>query len=181
MESIWSRTEQTEVRPPLDGDITVDAAVIGGGMAGILTAYFLKEAGLDVCVLEAERVGSGQTKNTTAKITSQHGLIYGMLIEKFGQEKARQYAEANQRAVKRFGNIIRKHRISCEFEEKDAYLYSVLDAEPLRQEAEAAKRAGIDAGFVTETTLPFAVKGAVRFAGQAQFHPLKFCEGASCL
>ena len=174
MESIWSRTEQTEARPPLDGDITVDAAVIGGGMAGILTAYFLKEAGLDVCVLEAERVGSGQTKNTTAKITSQHGLIYGMLIEKFGQEKAHQYAEANQRAIKRFGNIIRKHRISCEFEEKDAYLYSVLDAEPLRQEAEAAKHAGIDAGFVTETTLPFAVKGAVRFAGQAQFHPLKF-------
>lgn len=174
MESLWCRTAEKHERESLSGDITVDAAVIGGGLAGILTAYYLMEAGLRVCVLEAERVGSGQTKNTTAKITSQHGLIYGRLIKQFGEEHAREYAQANQEAIGKYRQLVEKHRIDCEWEEKDAYLYSVLDAEPLRQETEAAKRLGIDAEFTTADGLPFSVKGAVRFRGQAQFHPLKF-------
>lgn len=174
MESLWSKTAKRHERESLSGDIAVDAAVIGGGLAGILTAYYLKEAGLRVCVLEAECVGSGQTKNTTAKITSQHGLIYGRLIKQFGEERAREYAQANQEAIGKYRQLVEKHRMDCEWEEKDAYLYSVLDAEPLRQEADAAKRLGIDAEFTTACGLPFAVKGAVRFRNQAQFHPLKF-------
>ena len=66
MQSIWSSTENFLPREPLKGDLTTDAAVIGGGMAGILTAYFLKQHGVEPVVLEAKTVGSGQTRNTTA-------------------------------------------------------------------------------------------------------------------
>lgn len=76
MQSIWSKTAELPPHPPLPGDLKVEAAVIGGGMAGILTACLLQEKGVESVVLEAERIGGGQTKNTTAKITSQHGLIY---------------------------------------------------------------------------------------------------------
>ena len=82
MQSIWSSTENFLPREPLKGDLTTDAAVIGGGMAGILTAYFLKQHGVEPVVLEAKTVGSGQTRNTTAKITSQHGLIYHKLLKR---------------------------------------------------------------------------------------------------
>ena len=99
MESIWSKTAEIPARPRLEGDLKVEAAVIGGGMAGVLTAWQLRQKGVEAVVLEARRLGSGQTKNTTAKITAQHGLIYATLIETLGEEAARQYARANPRAI----------------------------------------------------------------------------------
>ncbi len=66
MESIWSRETDISERPPLEGDMESEVAVIGAGMAGLLTAYFLKRQGKDVVVLEADRIAGGQTKNTTA-------------------------------------------------------------------------------------------------------------------
>ena len=81
MESIWSKSVQIPQRPVCPSDLNVDVAVVGAGMAGILTAYLLKERGRQVIVLEADQIGSGQTKNTTAKITGQHGMRYEKLIE----------------------------------------------------------------------------------------------------
>ena len=75
MESLWKNDTTAEQYQPLKGDLKVDVAVIGAGMAGVLTAYMLQKSGLQVAVLEADRIGSGKTGNTTAKITSQHGLI----------------------------------------------------------------------------------------------------------
>ena len=177
--SLWRQTVDIPRRKPLKQDLEVDAAVIGAGMAGVLIADQLRERGLRVAVLEASRIGSGQTGNTTAKITSQHGMICDALIQKFGAEAARQYARANQLAVRRYAELIRGRGIDCDFRETPAYLYSEVAAEPMRREAEAAAGLGIDARFVSETELPFAVAGAVRFEGQALFHPLKFLRAVS--
>lgn len=176
MESIWSKTVPIPEFPPLSGDLHVQAAVLGGGMAGILTAYRLQEQGVDAVVLEASTVASGQTGGTTAKITSQHNLIYARLIREFGPEKARLYAQANQQAIEEYSRVIEHLGIECRFERRPAYLYATLaeDAPKLKQEAQAARSLGIDAEFTAETELPFPVAGAVRFDGQAQFHPLAF-------
>lgn len=99
MESIWSSTCRPKERAALNGDIQADAVVIGGEMAGILTAYSLQRAGVRTVVLEAERIGGGQTKNTTAKITSQHGMFCSSFIEKKGKDTAEKYVQANQQAV----------------------------------------------------------------------------------
>ncbi len=179
MESIWSRTAEMPKRKALSKDIQTNTAVIGGGLAGILTAYFLNNLGIKTVVLEASSVGSGQTKNTTAKITSQHGLIYDYLTEHFSQDKALQYARANQNAIEEYQRIIEKERISCHFERLPAYLYSTSEEKPLIKEAQAAKSLGIDASFTTRTSLPFEVKGAVKFNHQAQFHPLEFLKAIS--
>lgn len=88
MESIWCKTSDRKKRTALNNDIEVQAAVIGGGMAGILTAWQLEKAGIQTIVLEADRIGSGQTENTTAKITSQHGMFCHTFIEK--KEKKQQ-------------------------------------------------------------------------------------------
>ena len=174
MPSIWSETTQIAPRPPLPGDLDTDTAVIGGGMAGVLTAWLLKEAGVESVVLEAQRLGSGQTRNTTAKITSQHGLIYDKLTRRFGAEQAGQYARVNQRAIAEYRRIVRELAIDCALEERAAYLYSTLDEDALRAEAHAARALGLNAQFTAQTALPFPVKGAVRFEEQAQFHPLRF-------
>ena len=93
MVSVWSGTTEKKARPALAGDTAADVLIIGGGMCGILTAHRLQEAGLRCVVAEATEIGGGVTRNTTAKITAQHGLIYADLIKRFGVEKARQYYE----------------------------------------------------------------------------------------
>ena len=174
MESIWLKEYNAPEFPSLDRDLEADAAVVGGGLAGILTAYFLAEHGKRVVVLEGRRIGLGATAYTTAKITSQHGLCYAKLIRNYGQERARQYAKANQKAIKSYQHIIESKHIGCDYLPAYADVYSIHGTDNVREEAEAARICGIDAEFVTDTELPFAVDGSVRFSGQAQFHPLKF-------
>lgn len=176
MQSIWSQTCPMEERKALRGDIKTQVAVIGGGMAGILTAWALWEAGVDVVVLEARTVASGQTQNTTAKITAQHGMIYHRLIQSFGQEKAAQYAQANWKAVNRYRELIERQGISCHWESCRAYLYGA-DLEALEQEEKAASALGFPVHLVRDVTIPIPASGAVAMEGQAQFHPLEFLRG----
>lgn len=173
MESIWCRSCEIRGRDSLNRNIRTQAAVIGAGMAGILTAYALQEAGREVVVLEADRIAGGQTKNTTAKITSQHGLIYHELKERFGREKAGLYGAANQAAVEEYRRIVREENICCDFEDRYSCIYSD-NTERLKREAETASSLGLPASLVRYIPLPVACAGAVRFERQAQFHPLKF-------
>ena len=147
MESIWSKSVKIPEKQVCPSDKKVDVAVIGAGMAGILTAYLLQERGVEVIVIEADRIAGGQTKNTTAKITSQHGMRYEELIRKYGHEKARLYAAANREAIDRYQEIVEKHEIACDIERLPSYLYSVEDEEKLKKEAEAAMSLGITARF----------------------------------
>ena len=179
MKSVWSESCKFRKREALNKDIKTDVLIIGAGIAGILTAYMLKQKGRDVVLIDAAEIASGNTKNTTAKITSQHDLIYSKLISEFGEEKARQYAKANELAIKKYKEIIEDKRIECDFEEKPAYVYSLNEVDVLKEEVEAAKNLGIDAEFVQEVNLPFKIKGAVKFNNQAQFNPLKFLRGIS--
>ncbi len=179
MKSVWSESCKFRKREALNKDIKTDVLVIGAGIAGILTAYMLKQNGRDVVLIDAAEIASGNTKNTTAKITSQHDLIYSKLITEFGEEKARQYAKANELAIKKYKEIIEDKRIECDFEEKPAYVYSLNEVDVLKEEVEAAKKLGIDAEFVQEANLPFKINGAVKFNNQAQFNPLKFLKGIS--
>ncbi|MCL2217668.1 MAG: FAD-binding oxidoreductase, partial [Defluviitaleaceae bacterium] len=169
--SVWSDTVTREIRPALEGDISADVLVVGGGMCGILVAYWLKKAGVRCIVAEAKTVGSGITKNTTAKITAQHGLIYADLIKRFGAEKARKYYEANVHAIRRYREL--DEQLPCDFEHKTAYVYSTDDRQKLEREADAYRKLGIDAWIQEDLPLSLKTKGAIAMEGQAQFHPLK--------
>ncbi len=178
MKSIWSQSCQIRARQSLPQDRKSEVAVIGAGMAGVLIAHALQQAGHQVIVLEADRIGSGQTRNTTAKITSQHGMIYDKLIGTLGKDRAMQYATANETAIRAYRDLITAQGIDCDFEEQDAYVYG-SNEKLLRAEAGAAARLGIPATFVRTSPLPVPMAGAVRFAHQAQFHPLKFLSAVS--
>lgn len=179
MQSVWSDNCTIRKREALPQDITTNHLIIGAGMAGILIGYFLKKYDDDVVIIDANRIASGDTENTTAKITSQHGLVYHKLITEFGEERARQYAKANELAIKRYKELIQDRKIDCDFEEKASYLYSINQIEQLCSEVEAANKLGIPAELVETIELPLAVKGAVKFPNQAQFHPLKFLKNLS--
>lgn len=171
MHSVWVETAALPKFEQLEREKKTDVLVIGGGMAGVLCAYLLKQKGVDVCVVEANEVCSGITKNTTAKITSQHGLMYYKMLRKLGEEKTRMYLEANQNALQKYRTL--SERIDCDFTEADAYVYSICNRQICEREVDALGRLDIKAEFLGQTELPFQVAGAVRFPNQAQFHPLK--------
>lgn len=166
MQSIWSKATDLPRQKQLKGNVQVENVVIGAGMAGILTAYFLQKQGKEVIVIEADKVADGQTKNTTAKITSQHGLCYYRMIKKAGKARAYGYAKANEEAIATYEKIINEEGIECQFERLPSFLYSTKEEgrELLAQETEAAKKLGIKAHFVPSNhikELPFGITSSV--------------------
>ncbi len=170
--SVWSNNTILPDFPKLQGEIKTDVLVIGAGMAGILCAKFLQDVGIDYVLAEGEKIASGITKNTTAKITSQHGLIYSKITKDYGKERAQMYLSANNKALSLYEAMSKK--INCDFEKRDAYTYSLKSVTKIEDEVKAVNNLGYSAQFVEKTELPFATKGAIQFAGQAQFNPLKF-------
>lgn len=177
MSSIWEKELQHPRFEPLKGTKHTDVLIVGGGIAGILCAYKLKNAGVDCAVAEAKEICSGITKNTTAKITLGHGLLYHKLIKRFGEEKARLYLHAQIRAGEEYERLCKD--IDCDYERKDSYVYSLSDREKIEKEITALNKLGVKAKFSMAKELPFPVAGAVRVREQAQFHPLKFLYGIS--
>lgn len=174
MESIWTNNTGKKDFEVLSGNQKTDTVVIGGGMAGVLTAYYLQQVGVPVIVLEANRVGSGQTRKTTAKITSQHNLIYEKLLRVFGKEKAIHYARANEKAIDAYEQLIEKEKIDCGFVRCSSFLFSRTGEELLRAEEKAAEQLHLPVRYTQKTELPFSVAGALEFQNQAKFHPLHF-------
>lgn len=172
MLSVWSEESSFKKFPQLKNDIKTSVAVIGGGITGLLCAYMLKQNGVDCVVLEADKICKGVTQNTTAKITSQHGLVYDKFIKKFGIEKTQMYLQANEKAINRYAELCKN--ISCEFERKDNYVYSVNNSKLINNELHALVRIGYNPDFCTEIPVPIEIAGAVMFPNQAQFNPLQF-------
>ncbi len=174
MSSIWSESYNIEKRGELHDREEAEVVIIGGGIAGLLTAYMLKEKGVEAVVIERGRILNGNTLNTTAKITIQHNIIYDKLINEFGENNAKRYAMANMLALENYEEIISKNNIDCEFEIADAYVYSLDNPEKIEKEYKAAIKLGIDAELVDEIELPFKIAKAVKFKKQANFNPIKF-------
>ena len=172
MESVWMNAQKVPTFEPLKSSIKTDVLVVGGGICGLLCAHMLRQAGVDCVVAEADRICGGITKNTTAKITAQHGAIYDKMLRRFGEARTKLYYESQQAAVEQYRRICKT--INCDFDEKDSYVYSLHNRRKMEKEADALHRIGCNAEFVEHVTLPFSVAGAVRMAGQAQFHPLRF-------
>ena len=177
--SYWNATAPTPDFPELIGDLKVDIAIIGGGIVGITTARMLKDHNVTVAVIEARKIGRQVTGKSTAKVTSQHSVIYQTLEQKFGEDRARIYAEAQQAGIGKIRSLASQYGIDCDLEEKPAYVYT-RDKEKtgtIEKEVEIAQRLGLPARLVRETGLPFEVRSAMRFDNQAQFHPTKYVAG----
>ncbi len=171
MKSLWQSNINTPSFPTLEKDIKTDVLIIGGGIAGILTAYFLHQKGIDYALVEKNRICSGNTQNTTAKITVQHGYIYSKILKGEGLESAQMYLAANQAAFDEYARICKN--IECDYEIKDNCVFS-FDKKKTEDELAALQKIGFHAEFAKELPLPIKPNGAVVFKNQAQFHPIKF-------
>ena len=180
MKSLWIETTKGKIElEQLNQNEETEVCVIGAGLFGLTTAYYLSQEGKKVTVLEKGDIGEKVSGNTTGKITSQHGLFYNHLIQDFGEDYAQKYLKANEKAIKNIKDIIDKENIECDFNIKNSYIYTTQEDEviEIQKEVEAVNKLEKNAKFVTKTELPFKIKGAIEFEGQAQFNPSKYMIG----
>ena len=177
--SLWRDGYEGSSRAPLSGEVEADAVVIGAGIIGLTTALELRRGGADVVVLEGRDVGAGVTGNTTAKLSSLHGLSYGSMASTHGEQVARTYAEANEWGIGRVAELCAELEIDCELRRKPNFTYTEDPGKrsEIEREVEAAQAAGLTASLTSECDLPFEIEAAVRVEDQAEFHPVAYLEG----
>ena len=171
MDSIWGADVQRPRFPQLDSDLHTDVLIIGGGLVGLLCAWNLNRAGIDCVLIEQNRLMQGVSGRTTAKLTSQHGLIYGKLLKKFGVEQAQLYWQANQDALAELSALA--ETAAFDYKLENNYIYATDGTQKLEAEMATCEKLGLPARWEESLPLPFPVTGAIGFSGQAQFHPLK--------
>ena len=179
MVSYWKNEYNFNEYISLDKDIDVDVCIIGAGITGIMTAYKLIGSGLKVCLVDSGRICDGVTVNTTAKLTSMHGLIYKYLIDSFDKDFAMKYLESNEQAILDVKEISEKEKIHCDFTFRDNYIYTCSEqyVKKIRDEVLALDNLGKKAEFVTKSELPFDILAGIKTANQASFNPIKYLEG----
>lgn len=175
--SLWVATTRQTTFPKLNNDTTIyDVAVVGGGITGIAAAFYMQQAGLKVVLIEKNRIVEWTTGGTTAKLSSQHYLIYNYLIDQHGRGVAQAFADANQAGIDEVEAISEKLGIDSDFSRRSSYVFTnqTDKVQAIQDEVEAARSLGLPADLMTEIELPFDVRAAIRFKDQAQFHPRKF-------
>ena len=195
--SYWisSSIENKKKYPKLEEKKQAEIVIIGGGLTGLTTGYYLSKEGKEVILLEKDEICNHASGNTTAKITSQHGLFYNYLLQSVGKKEAKQYLEANEKAIQNISNIIEEEKIECDFEWQDAYVFtqSAQDVEKIKKEVQALEYLNFSCEFVENIQVPIKEKqkeesenyiniqkkvlGAIKFKNQAQFNPCLYAQG----
>lgn len=181
--SVWLDDPGRRPNPTraLEGEHEADVVVIGGGITGLTTALLAAREGQRVMLLEARRVGDGTTGYTTGKVTSQHSLHYARLVEWVGEERARQYAAANEAGLDLVARLVDELGIDCSFTRADALVYTTSDdpasVQRIDDEVAAAQRLGLPASRVEDSDLPFPITAGMRFGEQAHFHARRYLDG----
>ncbi|MCP8969627.1 FAD-dependent oxidoreductase [Ectobacillus ponti] len=175
-EPYWRDSHKLPAFPRLNENLHVDVAVIGAGISGITTAYLLAKEGVKVALLDAGKILNGTTGHTTAKLTVQHSMTYAGLIQTHGQEKAKQYYEANLAGLNLVKELVESHSIDCDFSEQESWIYANTPSygKKLEQEFDAYQKLGIPGEMRTRLPFEIQIENAIMMGGQAQFHPLKY-------
>lgn len=179
---IWYAIAQPEKQESLTNDLETDVCIVGGGIAGLTTAYLLGKAGKRVAVLEDKEISGGQTGRSTAQLGSWCDDEFRRIESMHGERGAKIVADSLRKAIDELERIVRTENIDCDFERLDAYLFMPSpedDPQPLLDELEASRRAGLSEAERVEG-LP--MKGyekatALKFSNQAQFDPLRYLNG----
>ena len=188
MNSYWkSWNDGWQKQEKLSSDYVTDVCIIGAGICGLSTGYYLSKNGVNVIILDKENIGEKASGNTTAKITLQHNLIHQYLINTYGIEYASKYFKANKQAIDNIKSIINSENIDCDYEKQENYVYTTQksEVENIQNEVRMINllnsyiddKSGNISEFVRDTSLPFEIEGAIKTNNQAQFHPLKYLYG----
>lgn len=172
--SIWTEGITNKPCPSLNEDIDVDILIVGGGIAGLMTAYHLKDENYNIVLIDKDKVGYGVTSKTTGKLTYMQGDIYSKIENMYDFTVAKKYLDSQRYAIKKAEEIIEKHQIDCNFQKVDSYIFETENAKLLNKERDFLGRAEVP--YYDQKTLPinFPCADALYAKHTATYHPLKF-------
>jgi len=173
---LWKADAEPVTFGTLDGDVSVDVAIIGGGITGITAGYLLAREGKKVAVLEARSVGGGTTGYSTGNLYATVDEMFHKIESKYDTETIQAVAASRTAAMELIAGHIREFSIDCNYAPKSWYLFSETpeDDETITQEYEACLRAGLDARQVKDQKLPFPTSLTLEVRNQAQFNPVMY-------
>lgn len=178
-ESSWFKdTVQPAKFEKLFENISVDVAIVGGGIAGVTTAYLISKSGKSVALLEDGYIGSGETGRTTAHITHALDDRYYNIEKKHGTNSAKIAAASHTSAIDFIDRTVREERIDCAFSRLNGYLFldPTDNKSSLDKEIVALRNAGISSAKI-ESKSPLGSKETspcICFQDQAQFQPMLY-------
>ncbi|RZM10694.1 MAG: FAD-binding oxidoreductase, partial [Pedobacter sp.] len=174
--SAWQKVSKPDLGHSITDDGIYDALIIGGGITGLTTALLLQLKGNKCAVIEAHQIGYGTTGGTTAHFNTFLDTTYPEIEQDFGEKEAKLVAQSTKDSLALITQLIGQFNIDCDFEFKDAYLYSENEKESklLDEILESSKKAGIDVVPASSNHLPIGFDKVIKFSKQAQFHPLKY-------
>ena len=177
--SIWLKSINPKEYKSIEHNLRTEVCIIGGGITGISTAYYLSKHGLDITVLEKDKICSKTTGHTTGKISTQHGLFYKYLVDTQGKDYAKSYLDVNIKAMNNIEKIINEENILCDFEKRNSFVFTLMPerVKALQDEVNITKSLGIKSDFVDEISVPLKIHGGIKFENQAQFNPVKYVDG----
>lgn len=180
--SFWIKQQNKQVSyPALEHDVSCNIAIIGAGLTGLSTAYYLNRASKDIMILEADQVGFGASGRNTGKITFQHGAVYHKLMEKYDKVYASRYYQAQVDAMRSIEAIIQEHHIDCDYQKRDALIYTkdVTKVYELQDEYQTYLDLGIEATYLKSDEYSFPIEAGILVHDQASYNPYSYCLGLS--
>ena len=177
-DSVWE-TVGLPLFSEIKSDIRTEVCIIGGGLSGLSIAYELAKRGKKVTLLESFRLASGQSGRTTAHLSCQLEEEFSQLLKMHDLETIRKFLEAHRSAIDAIETIVGQEDIHCDFKRVDGYLFlgDNVSESFLTKEHDAGKKCGIILDPVLKTPLLNEKRAGLRFADQAQFHPMKYMRG----
>lgn len=174
--SLWRKSINTNNYNNKIDDFEVDVLIIGAGISGISTAFYLKDSNLNTCIIESNKIASGTTSLTTGKITYLQDTIYSDLESMHDFDTSKKYLESQLYASKLIKENIEKYNIDCDYIENDSYIFSVNDEDKhkINKEYDFFKKVNIDVKLVDELPITFPCTYGLRVNNTAVFNPVKY-------
>ncbi|RDY29334.1 FAD-dependent oxidoreductase [Romboutsia weinsteinii] len=178
-ESYWILSSQGKSYKSLKENTKANTLVIGAGITGITTAYLLAKQGIDVVLVDADKIAYGSSGRNTGKVTAQHDNMYSKINKKYGMDVARLYYKANESALNLIEEIIKENKIDCHFERLSSYIFTERDdyVKDIQDEYKICSDIGIDCEYHNKLDIPLDIKAALSFKNQGQFNPKKYLDG----
>jgi len=174
--SIWNDVPFKPRFPQLTEDISVDVAIIGGGITGITAAYLLAKAGKKVAVLEAHHVGGGTTGFSTGNLYAIVDEQINKIKSKHNLETAKAVLHSRTEAMILIKNLVKLYQLDCDLNTVSWYLFSEdsKNVKSVENEFGALSDAGFQASLLDSIPLGIPIKKAVKIDDQGQINPRQY-------
>ena len=172
--SIWLKNIKEKSFPKLNENIKTDVLIIGGGITGLSTAYFLKDSNKKITLVEQNKIGHGITSKTTGKLTYLQGTVYQKLENIYGIDIAKKYLNSQKYAIDLVKEIIIQNNIKCDYQSNSSYVFTNSSKSKINNEIKALDKMNQPYKIRRELPIAFPCKYAVRTENSAVFHPIKY-------